>query len=126
MSDIEVINEITSYGDLSNGWDGEKAAKPKAEAIADAIRFVRGVSSLGLDIVPTLHVDGSVILELGSIRFGGHGPEGRNAALEEAAKLADEVAEAGHGTLEEALRFRMLAERIRSLKEKEDGYQEPK
>ena len=75
-ADNEVLDEVVSYGDLLEGWDGDQAAKPNADAIYDAVRFIRAVSRLELEITPTLHVDGSVILEVGdenSIRFLGNG-----------------------------------------------------
>lgn len=71
-----LILEIEEFRNLHEGWDGENAAKPNAKAIDQAIRFVRAVGKLAHRLEPGLHVDGSVILEIGngieaSIRFIG-------------------------------------------------------
>jgi len=71
-----LISEIEDFRDLCEGWDGEDAAKPNAKAIEQATRFVRAAGELANRLEPGLHVDGSVILEIGngieaSIRFIG-------------------------------------------------------
>jgi hypothetical protein len=71
-----LILEIDEFRILDEGWDGEVAAKPNATAIDQAIRFVRAAGNLSRRLEPGLHVDGSVILEIGngiegSIRFMG-------------------------------------------------------
>ena len=67
--------ELAAYRELSAGWDGEAATPPTTAAIDDAMRFVRIAGFADGDVEPTLHVDGSVILEvaddLGSLRFKG-------------------------------------------------------
>jgi hypothetical protein len=69
---IEQLNEFRS---LDQGWDGERAVRPRAEAIRDASRFVRVAGESAGILEPTLHTDGSVILDIGddagSIRFKG-------------------------------------------------------
>lgn len=69
--------ELGSYRTLAAGWDGENAAKPSERAISEAARFARIAGGKSNDFEPTLHVDGSVILELsdgqGSLRFKGDG-----------------------------------------------------
>jgi hypothetical protein len=71
-----LISEIEDFRDLCEGWDGEDAAKPNAKAIEQATRFVGAAGELANRLEPSLHVDGSVILEIGngiegSIRFMG-------------------------------------------------------
>lgn len=73
-----MISEILALAGLRDGWDGEGGAAPSAAAILDAVRFVRVLGGLGRGIEPTLHADGSVLLEVGggeagSFRFGGDG-----------------------------------------------------
>jgi hypothetical protein len=69
---------LDDFYDLASGWDGENAAAPNPVAIRDAARFLRAIGPEGEHLEPTLHVDGSVILEieggsLGSLRFRGDG-----------------------------------------------------
>jgi hypothetical protein len=72
-----VLAELASFRELQPGWDGEEAAKPSAAAINEAARFARIAGITENDLEPTLHVDGSVILEIaediGSLRFKGDG-----------------------------------------------------
>lgn len=86
-----VVAQLSGFRVLKAGWDGEDAAKPSDHAVTDAMRFVRSVGSIGVALEPTLHVDGSVILEAGeegesSLRFEGNGiviyvtPHGTGAA----------------------------------------------
>ncbi len=73
-----VVAQLSCFRTLMAGWDGEEAAKPFDHAVTDAMRFVRSVGATGVALEPTLHVDGSVILEAGedselSLRFMGDG-----------------------------------------------------
>lgn len=73
-----VVAQLSSFRTLQEGWDGEDAARPSDHAVTDAMRFVRSVGATGVALEPTLHVDGSVILEAGedgesSLRFEGDG-----------------------------------------------------
>ncbi len=72
-----LVAQLTVFRNLGVGWDGERAAKPHAEAIRQAARFARLAGELADNLEPTLHVDGSVILEMGddvgSFRFKGDG-----------------------------------------------------
>ncbi|MFG1454393.1 hypothetical protein V5F44_19375, partial [Xanthobacter sp. V2C-8] len=91
------------YGDLNAGWDVEAAAKPSSTAIRDAIRFVRAAEFSGMDVEPTPHVDGSILLEIddgatGSLRFKGDGNviyaiahRGRGIALFNGISIPDEL-----------------------------------
>jgi hypothetical protein len=68
--------ELQELRGLSEGWDGEAAAAPIPGAINDALSFVRAAEDLSARLEPTVHVDGSVILEVGdgsegSLRFRG-------------------------------------------------------
>ena len=67
-----IIAELADYVELTSGWDGYDAAKPSALSIRSARRFVRAAAGLGLDIVPSLHADGTVLLDInddGTMRF---------------------------------------------------------
>jgi len=70
-----ILAELAGFRDLAPGWDGETAAKPSSAAISQAVRFARVVGATDEQLEPTLHVDGSVMLELaddsGSLRFEG-------------------------------------------------------
>lgn len=73
-----LVTALAEFVGLKPGWDGEDAVAPRLDAIFDAIRFVRAAGARGLGLEPTLHVDGSVILELedgsaGALQFGGAG-----------------------------------------------------
>ncbi len=73
-----MVAELAGFLKLGEGWDGESAAKPSGPAVLDAIRFIRAIGQQGAILEPTLHVDGSVILEIGeegegSLRFKGDG-----------------------------------------------------
>jgi hypothetical protein len=75
------VAELNSLLELGAGWDGEDAAPPHKAAIQDAIHFLYAAGSLATNLSPTLHVDGSVLLELddgsaGSLRFRGNGTIG--------------------------------------------------
>lgn len=72
----DLITSVGEFLEFNAGWDGERAAAPKAVAVLDAVRFINAAGSLALGLEPTLHTDGSVILELddgvaGSLRFRG-------------------------------------------------------
>jgi len=74
----EQIAHLLAFRDLREGWDGESAAAPAAKAVRDALRFLRVAGPLAGRLEPTLHVDGSVILEAnnglsGALRFVGDG-----------------------------------------------------
>jgi hypothetical protein len=76
-ADQAIFSELASFRELRAGWDGEEAAEPSVTAINEAARFAR-IAGIGDDeFEPTLHVDGSVILEsandVGSLRFKGDG-----------------------------------------------------
>jgi hypothetical protein len=75
-SPLEV--EIALFLNLHEGWDGEHGAQPNFEAIGDAIAFAKLAKARSVVLEPTLHADGSVILEVddgaaGSLRFLGKG-----------------------------------------------------
>ncbi|MFG1246027.1 hypothetical protein [Xanthobacter flavus] len=72
------VAQLAEYKSLTEGWDGEHAAKPSLEAIYDAQRFVRALGAVATTLEPTPHVDGSILLEIddgasGSLRFAGDG-----------------------------------------------------
>lgn len=71
-----LIAELSSFRSLKDGWDGEGAAAPDRTAIRDAVRFIRAAGLLAGCLEPTLHTDGSVLLELeggldGALKFRG-------------------------------------------------------
>lgn len=73
-----MVAAVVDFLDLNPDWDGDGAAAPCAGAVVDAVRFIHAAGSLAEQLEPTLHVDGSVILELedggaGSLRFRGDG-----------------------------------------------------
>lgn len=73
-----LVGEILSFRNLGDGWDGERAVRPALNAIRDAVHFLYTAGSRAARLEPTLHVDGSVILEIedgseGSFRFKGDG-----------------------------------------------------
>jgi hypothetical protein len=73
-----LVAEIFALQSLRAGWDGELAEEPNEAAIQDARRFVRAAGDIAANLEPTLHADGSVILEVGdgaegSLRFKGDG-----------------------------------------------------
>ena len=59
----EAVEELRSYFELGNNWDGEGAEPPRASAIKDAMRFLR-IIHRHTDKVPTpcVHTHGSVAL----------------------------------------------------------------
>jgi len=70
--------EIQSFSKLRQGWDGEEAAEPLPASISQALSFIRVAGPLASALEATLHVDGSVLLELGdgadgSLKFNGDG-----------------------------------------------------
>jgi hypothetical protein len=74
----DIAAQIAEFRTLPAGWDGEHAARPSRRAIEDAMRFIYMAGSLSKGLEPTVHVDGSVILESGdgedgSLRFRGDG-----------------------------------------------------
>lgn len=58
-----LVAEIREYSELHEGWDGEGAAPPAQASIEAAINFVRLLGADALRLEPTLHADGTVILE---------------------------------------------------------------
>jgi hypothetical protein len=66
IEEDRLISEIEGFLDLGDGWDGENAAKPNVNAIKQAVRFVRAAGELASQLEPGLHVDGSVLLEIGN------------------------------------------------------------
>lgn len=74
----EVIAQLTEFRSLEHGWDGENAEAPNRTAIREAVRFIRTAGPLAGRLEPTLHTDGSVLLEIedgleGVLRFSGDG-----------------------------------------------------
>jgi hypothetical protein len=72
----ELIAQLSGFRSLRDGWDGEAAVAPNRVAIRDAVRFIQAAGSLSERLEPTLHTDGSVLLELedglgGSLKFRG-------------------------------------------------------
>ena len=67
----EVADEIAAFAGLKEGWDGESAARPSKQSISTAVLFCHLREDLMPACCPTLHVDGTVILEGDdwSIRF---------------------------------------------------------
>jgi hypothetical protein len=75
-AEADLVKQLSEFSKLSVGWDGESAARPSDDAIDDAIRFVQVAGHLANNLEPTLHADGSVILEVGdgeegALRFRG-------------------------------------------------------
>jgi hypothetical protein len=73
-----LIAELSGFRDLDDGWDGENAARPNPVAIREAAKFIRAAGDFASRFEPTLHVNGSVLLEVGdgaggSLRFNGDG-----------------------------------------------------
>lgn len=76
-----IIRELAAFRKLTAGWDGEQACAPNADAVTDAIHFAHAAATVyGFVplIQPSLHADGSVILEIdgsrpGSLSFLGDG-----------------------------------------------------
>lgn len=72
-----LMAELQELRGLQAGWDGEAAAASNSAAVDDAISFVLAAAvDLTALMEPTLHVDGSVLLEIGdgsegSLRFKG-------------------------------------------------------
>lgn len=65
MSDrrTEVLLELASYATLKNGWDGEQACSVSPWSLYDALAYVFQLPAVPYDLEPSLHVDGTVILE---------------------------------------------------------------
>lgn len=59
------IDEVLAFRSLPDGWDGERARAPRRKAVNDAVRFLLAAGEDGSGLEPTLHADGSVILEIG-------------------------------------------------------------
>ncbi len=69
---------IADLRHLENGWDGRDAARPAPAAISEATIFARLAGKYASRLEPTVHADGSVLLEIedgseGSFRFRGDG-----------------------------------------------------
>lgn len=63
-----VIRELATFRPLSDGWDGENATAPNQSALTDAIHFAHSavsVPGLASRLDASLHVDGTVLLEIG-------------------------------------------------------------
>ncbi|PIO97545.1 hypothetical protein [Pleomorphomonas carboxyditropha] len=58
-----VVAQIREFLELQEGWDGEFASKPDADSIEGASNLVRLLGRSAMALEPTLHADGSVILE---------------------------------------------------------------
>jgi len=58
-----LASEIHTYMNLERGWDGEDASKPDARSVSGAASFVHLLGPGALALEPSLHVDGTVILE---------------------------------------------------------------
>jgi hypothetical protein len=77
-SEDPLVAQLNELKTLGPGWDGYGAPSPDHEAIRQAVRFVRAVEGMAATLEPTLHADGSVILEMedgvrGSLQFKGDG-----------------------------------------------------
>jgi len=73
-----LIGEIQSLAELGVGWDGETAAAPDRRAVALAADLARAVGPDARGLSASLHVDGSVIIdvadgEAGTFRVRGDG-----------------------------------------------------
>lgn len=71
-----LLSQLHELRHLGDGWDGERAARPKADAIREASYFARLLGQAASDAGVSLHVDGSVILDIGdsgTVRFHGDG-----------------------------------------------------
>ena len=71
-----LAEQIVNFGGLKEGWDGEMAAQPSSLAIASAVSFANAIFDFGVELDPSPHVDGSVILDIsdeGTLRFKGDG-----------------------------------------------------
>ena len=73
-----VVAEVIEFFDLENGWDGENGAKPSAGAVTDAVVLVQSFGAKAVRLEPTVHVNGSVLLEVdggleGVLTFRGDG-----------------------------------------------------
>jgi hypothetical protein len=74
----EVIAQIAAFRDLKAGWDGLASPAPNKHAIRQAVRFIRLAGDLAQRLEPTIHADGSILLEIGdgsegSLKFQGDG-----------------------------------------------------
>lgn len=70
------LRSLTEYLNLGSGWDGERASEPNPESVFQAMIFLLLLrDEADLELEPSLHVDGSVILEAndGSFWFIGDG-----------------------------------------------------
>lgn len=75
MTKNEIINIIFGYRNLSEGWDGYYAAKPCDDSVTDSIKFLECLNLESNDFEPTLHSDGSILLESEkyTLKFKGNG-----------------------------------------------------
>lgn len=75
--DDDLVAQIHEFQNLDSGWDGESAARPNMTATLEASNFVRAAWLAASIFEPTIHADGSIILEVadngGSLRFKGDG-----------------------------------------------------
>lgn len=70
------LADLSTLRWLPQNWDGEGASRPNQEAVREAIAFIVLAGSLASRLDPTLHVDGSVLLEVpegGALQFTGTG-----------------------------------------------------
>lgn len=73
-----VIAQIEALKNLQKGWDGEDAAAPNIVATRSAQRFVRALADKAGLFEPSVHADGSILLEIdgglgGSVKFNDDG-----------------------------------------------------
>ena len=71
-----LVSVVAAFSSLKPGWDGEGAPAPCAAAIDEAIQFLRLAPALSAAFDPTLHANGSVLLEFeggGVLEFQGDG-----------------------------------------------------
>ena|ERR1044071_8073651 len=74
-----LLTQIENFETIGYGWDGYEANPPLKAAIDQAMLFVKAAESLADPCEATLHVDGSVILEIDmgdqtyELRFRGDG-----------------------------------------------------
>ena len=81
MSDLyDPLGKLSKFCEFAPGWDGNRGLPPSKAAVGDAAMFMGAAFQKynALRFEPTLHSDGSVILELGdgsagSFRFKGDG-----------------------------------------------------
>ncbi len=70
-----LASDLEAFSALDEGWDGEAAAAPSPASVADALGLVRLLGARACGMEASLHVDGSVVLDDGtvSLSFPGGG-----------------------------------------------------